>query len=267
MHRCYALEKIDGTSAHISWNNGQLGFFAGCASHSEFIKLFDLTKLEQFLKDTGREKITIYGEAYGGKIQGMSETYGKQLRFVAFDVLFDDDFWLNVPQAERFVLNAGLEFVDYVEITTEIDQIEAQKLRDSSQAIRNGMGLGKMREGIVLRPLEEMKTSQGCRIIAKHRRDEFRETKTPRPLDANKIELLKEAQAIASEWVTVTRLNHITSKIPDYKMELKDIPMLIKSMTEDVIREAEGEIVDSPEVRKAIASETSRLVKTLVKGT
>ena len=38
---CYALEKVHGTSAHISFKEGQLHFSAGGEKHDNFVKLFD----------------------------------------------------------------------------------------------------------------------------------------------------------------------------------------------------------------------------------
>ena len=39
---CYAMEKIHGTSAHISFNSGNVKFFSGGCKHGEFIKLLNL---------------------------------------------------------------------------------------------------------------------------------------------------------------------------------------------------------------------------------
>src|SRR5437588_791465 len=84
--RVYALEKVHGTSAHISWN-GNVKFFAGGSPHDRFVAFFDQEKLRnKFLELVGSDEAVIYGEAYGGKVQGMSATYGKEIKFVAFDV-------------------------------------------------------------------------------------------------------------------------------------------------------------------------------------
>ena len=72
---CYAMEKIHGTSAHLSWNKQKLGFFSGGSTYETFINLFDKPNLEKLLlKDNQDAKITIYGEAYAGKVQAMRET-------------------------------------------------------------------------------------------------------------------------------------------------------------------------------------------------
>jgi len=38
---CYAMEKIHGTSAHISYKDGFLSFFSGGSNHETFVALFD----------------------------------------------------------------------------------------------------------------------------------------------------------------------------------------------------------------------------------
>src|SRR3990167_5040344 len=83
---CYALEKIHGTSAHISWKDEQLHFFSGGSNHESFINLFNHDFLIEKFKEIAAVSMIFYGEAYGGKLQGMSRTYGNHLKFVVFDV-------------------------------------------------------------------------------------------------------------------------------------------------------------------------------------
>jgi predicted DNA-binding antitoxin AbrB/MazE fold protein len=80
----------------------------------------------------------------------------------------------------------GLDFVHWVEISTDLAEIDAQRDADSVQAIKNGCGAGHHREGIVLRPLMEVTLNNGERVICKHKRDEFGETKTPIPVNKEK---------------------------------------------------------------------------------
>jgi len=175
---CYALEKIHGTSAHIGYKiqdgKPMLTFFSGGEKHANFVALFDADALKEKLK--GVASATVYGEAYGGKCQGMSGTYGKELKFIAFDVKIEE-FWLAVPQAEEFVKDLGLEFVDYVKVPTEVEALDEQRDRPSVQAVRNGMGDDKKREGVVLRPLIELTKNNGDRLISKHKGDNLRRLK------------------------------------------------------------------------------------------
>ena len=66
---CYALEKIHGTSAHLSFSVGRdVGLYSGGENYERFCELFDTDKLNGiFSDDIGAEQMTVYGEAYGGK--------------------------------------------------------------------------------------------------------------------------------------------------------------------------------------------------------
>lgn len=259
--QCYALEKIHGTSAHLHWNGEKITYFAGGEKYANFIQLFDDVALTEKFENTPNTDVTVYGEAYGGKCQGQSWRYGKELKFVAFDVKIDDN-WLNVPSAERFVNNLGLEFVYYKQIPTDIESLDAERDAPSEQAKRNGMGDDKPREGVVCRPLMEMRTSAKNRVIVKHKRAEERETKTQRvPLSPEKQKVLDDAKAIAEEHVTPVRLEHVLDKL---KVDGQEVPVertgeVIMAMVEDVCREAQGEFVETKGVRKAIGTMASKL--------
>lgn len=270
---CYAMEKIHGTSAHISWKNeamlappgeGGLRFFSGGEKHDNFVALFDQAKLLEGFTGLGVDEVVVYGEAYGGKCQGMKAVYGDKLRFVAFDVKIGDS-WLSVPQAEEVVTKGlGLEFVPYVKISTDLASIDAERDADSVQAVRNGCGTGHKREGVVLRPLVEVRKNNDQRVIAKHKRDDFSERATPQKVvDPTKLVVLQEASAIADEWVTPMRLSHVLGKLEADGKVLgpEDTKSVIQAMIEDVIREAEGEIADNPDVRRSIGRKSAELFK------
>jgi hypothetical protein len=50
---CCAMEKIHGTSAHVSWNKEQLHFFNGGSNYMSFVKLFDHAALEIAFRELG----------------------------------------------------------------------------------------------------------------------------------------------------------------------------------------------------------------------
>lgn len=263
---CYALEKIHGTSAHISWNsiNKQIKFFSGGESHDRFISLFDIDSLQSKLSVLfTNSNAIIYGEAYGGKQQGMSDTYGKELKFIGFEVRVGQ-LWVNVPNAEAICKSLNIEFVDYVRCSTDLSVLDHERDKDSTQAIRNGCGVGKLREGVILKPIIELTTNNGGRVIAKHKRDEFKETKTPRLVSPEEFKILKDAEAIADEWVTEMRLNHVLDKLPK-GINIESTKLIIDTMVEDVYREAKGEIIESKEVVKLIGRRTVLLFKNMLK--
>jgi len=258
---CYAMEKIHGTSAHIQYKDNKILYFSGGSKHETFRKLFNHGYLlEKFEELFGDDNVIVYGEAYGGKLQGMSDTYGKELKFIVFDVKVGN-MWLDVPDAESVAALLKLEFVDYVRCATDKSSLNYERDKPSTQAIRNGCGNGKQREGVVLRPLIEVTKKNGKRIIVKHKADSFSETKTKRDIDPEKLKILKDAIEIAEEWVTPMRLNHVLDKLTDIELDIKYTGKVIYAMIKDVRREAKGEIVENQEVMKAIGKKTAQLFK------
>jgi hypothetical protein len=255
----FALEKIHGTSAHIALKDGLLRMFSGGEKHDNFVKLFDTQALLQAMIGIGHPEVTVFGEAYGGKQQGQSYRYGTVLKFVAFDVKVGD-YWLDVPNAHQVCTKLGLEFVHYVLGPTDIVWLDSQRDAPSEQARRNGIVGDQPREGVVLRPTREFRDNGGHRIISKHKRPEERETKTQREVgDPTKLAVLVEADAIALEWVTPTRLEHVLDKLGPVGMP--ETPKVMTAMIEDILREGAGEIVDSKEARRAIGAVTAKMFK------
>jgi len=281
---CYAMEKIHGTSAHVAFKSGtvslvdghieepQVSYFAGGEKHERFVALFsEMIELAKFVfRDMGYDKLTVFGEAYGGKCQGMKATYGEELRFVAFEVAIGD-LWLNMDDAEQVAVKLGFEFVHYVRIPATLEAIDEQRDAPSVQAMRNGMGETHMREGVVLRPLIEMQRNGGRRVIAKHKRAEFCETKKPREVSLDKLKAVEDAKTVADDWVTEERLRHVMDALvasgqvhEEYTTDLSNLGVVIKAMTADILREGASEIVDSKEVRRMIGHYIAVLFKRLV---
>lgn len=268
---CYALEKIHGTSAHISWKKDKgIHFFSGGENHERFVALFSKEWQEQFIQwceSTGHLEITIYGEAYGGKQQGMSHTYGPDLKFIVFDVKIGNS-WLDVPKAEKVTKTINLEFVDYEYISTDLEAVDAERDKPSTQAKRNGVGDDKIREGVVLRPPFEVTLNYGSRLITKHKHPKFQErVNQPKPKSPEQKQLLEEGQAIAEEWVTTMRLEHVVDKLraeainsgKEFVEDMTITGLVIKAMIDDIYTEAEGEIVESKEAKGAIGKLTAKL--------
>jgi hypothetical protein len=272
LKKVYALEKLHGTSAHTRWNGPSepLKFFSGGEKHANFVKLFDEAALRRLFSEIFDEPpVTVYGEAYGGKCQGMKETYGSELKFCVFDVKVGD-VWLAVPQADDVAQKLGLEFVHYDLIDATEDAVNAARDADSVQAIRNGMGPGHKREGVVLRPPIELTLSNGARLMAKHKRDDFRETRTPRRLGQATLDVLQEAQAIADEWVTPMRMDHVIDQVRAAKkgedLGVRDTGDIVRALLADVSREAKGEIVEGKDARKAISKKAAQMWQRRVKN-
>lgn len=274
---CYAMEKVHGTSAHVNLvrvhvldpvNETEsvrcdLNFFSGGANHMQFTMLFDHEALKKAFLEMGGAELTVYGEAYGGKMQGMRETYGPELRFIAFDVLTKDR-WSDVPSAEFLCTKLGFEFVPYERVSTDLATLDAQRDLPSRVAVRRGITEPKISEGVVLRPIVEVYYNNGGRFIAKHKRPEFSERASKRDtvVDSGQLQVLEKADAIVLEWVTPTRLEHVLDKLAGIlgrPASTEDTRAVIDAMVEDVTREAKDEIVASKEAIRAISTATGKL--------
>ncbi len=265
---CYALEKIHGTSAHVRFTNGKVGYYSGGVKQENFTDLFDTEELYTKFMELGHSRVIAYGEAYGGKCQGMSYLYGPDLKFAVFEVKVGDT-WLNVPDAADVAYKLGLEFVYYDIVKTDLEILNAQRDAPSAQSIRNGIEEGGKREGIVLRPIEEMIKSNGNRIIAKHKGAEFSETKTVREVSPERAVVLKDANDIAAEWVTHNRMAHVLDELTvaiGYDPTIKETLAVIQFMQIDVYRESKGEVVSTKEVNRAIGSASAKLFKEYLKS-
>lgn len=274
----YATEKIHGTSTWVYLKNGLLHFHCGGETDKTFNPLFDkdflLSELLTIAKENNWQSIKIHGEAYGGKQQAMSKTYGNQLKFITFDIRVDMDLptdkFLNILDAEIMAKRLGLEFVAYEIGPCTVEFIEDQMVKPSVQAIRNGCGDDKQREGLVLRPVKEDILNDGTRAICKHLNPNFRETTTARPL-SDKLKVYSKDQEIAEEWVTENRLNHVVNKFlhdkPDDKkmIEKSDIGKLVTRVLEDIKTEASDEIVWSDTAIKAVRNKSGALINCLIR--
>lgn len=272
----FVMEKIHGTGAKIVYAPGQqpvLRFLSGGEKHDRFVALFpgDLEqKIASAVVAWGFEEklIEIFGEAYGGKQQGMAKTYGPELCFTVYDVRIRGHVWLGVVDAETFTGPMGLEFCPYWLVKTSIATLDAYRDQDSTLAQRRGMGPGHKMEGIIIRPLSEHNDEHGNRVIAKHKRAEFMERKTPKPVDISKLEVLKEAQAIADEWVTFNRLQHVIQQLTvnDVAPGIEQTGDVIRAMIHDVEQEAFKEIEPSQAARAAIGRTTAKMFKTYLQS-
>ena len=266
----YALCKIHGTSSHLAFDpaTSKISYFAGGASHLLFTSLFDESKLLPAFQKWGR-KVKVYGEAYGGSMQRMKATYGDKLQFIAFEVQFDDT-WLNVPSAEKVVLELGLEFVPYTLIETTVENLNAERDADSIVAIRRGMGSGKKREGIVIRPPFEVMLAKGDRLIAKHKRDDFQEVRSKREITTDeKVKIFDRADEIANEFVNARRLEHVIQHLQEKGIAADSIQyckQVIDEMVKDVLEEGSEEIRGSQEVIKVLSKKAVEEFKRYLKN-
>jgi len=265
----YATEKIHGTSAWITLRDGSLHFHGGGIKHDTFKALFDEEELLAKFEEIGHPDVKIHGEAYGGKCQRMSNVYGKDLKFIVFEVKIGDH-WLDVEKACHVATRMGFEFVHWVKGPATLEFVNKWRDAPSEQARRNGMGNNHTREGIVIRPPIEVRTNNGERLLAKHKHPDFRETRTVREVSPIKKLKMFAANAVAEEYVVPMRLDHVLDKLmademaknPDLdRLDMTYTGQVVRRMIDDIKVEEGDDIKWSPEIQKAIGKRTTMMFK------
>ena len=265
---CYALEKIEGTSAHLHFkskdtfpNDYDVTIFPGGASIDRFSKLFDIENIKSILLSLGipsEHDVTIFGEAYGGSIQKMSKTYGLDLKFVVFDIKVGEN-WLSVTQASDIANKLGLDFVPYERISTQMEDLNKERDRPSVQAERNGFK-DKKREGVIVRPVIEVKLNNGKRVISKHKGSDHREVER-QEIDPERLEILNNAELIADSWVVMPRVKNAFSHFPEEAHKIENMKDFINYIFNDVVKDSDGEFEITKEIKSAICKKAARLSK------
>ena len=166
-------EKVDGTNIRILWDGEKISF--GGKTDNAQIPVPLLNRLnEMFLPFTakfaeifGDSPICLYGEGYGAKIQKVGGNYSATQEFVLFDVKIGD-WWLERPNVVDIAEKIGLDIVPIIGEGT-LDELEAF-VREGFQSRWGGFAA----EGVVARPLVELKSRNGSRIVTKLKHIDFR---------------------------------------------------------------------------------------------
>lgn len=162
-------EKIDGTNIGIVWD-GQRISYIGKTESSNFSsllskgldELFAGEEVEQMFEQMfGEKKVILFGEGYGGKIQS-GRHYREDESFMLFDVYFEEgDLYAQRSVVEEIASALNIPVVPVVLTGSLEDGVKYVK----SNPISNFSE--KIMEGIVGRPIKELKDAQGKRIIVK----------------------------------------------------------------------------------------------------
>ena len=93
-------EKVDGTNIRICWNGHRVEF-RGRTDNAEIPKpllsalneIFGTSETEELFEQTfGEKNVILFGEGYGGKIQGVGGGYSPNETFILSDVLIDENY-------------------------------------------------------------------------------------------------------------------------------------------------------------------------------
>lgn len=172
-------EKVDGTNIRVFWDGHQISFAGRTDSAVIPTPLYDRLS-EIFLNDVaeelfeqtfGEKEVIIFGEGYGNKIQKVGNKYIKDsVDFIIFDVLIGDNY-----QERKFVKQTaqifGLKAVPVIGIGNLYEAVEFMKMHPMSVISEEEIEM----EGLVCRPVMELRNRCGERIIVKIKWNDMKE--------------------------------------------------------------------------------------------
>ena len=162
-------EKIDGTNIGIVWDGHSVSYQgrterAQIPAHlmNKLIEMFGGNENEElFEQKFGENKVILFGEGYGTKIQ-KGGLYRADVSFILFDVyLPDQDLWLNRESIEDIAKSFNIDVVPIILEGTIQDAIDYVKTKPKST-----IGTANM-EGLVCKPKVDVLDRRGNRIIVK----------------------------------------------------------------------------------------------------
>lgn len=173
------FEKIDGTNIGIYWD-GKTKEYHGKSDKADIPsglisvldKIIDIEGLANTFtpKEDKPLEVRIYGEGFGGNIQGkMGKGYG-DFDFIVFDISIGG-MYLDYEVAKEIVERLGLKMVPLVGVMT---------LSEAEEYVKNGFksfisqDKNLDAEGLVCRPLMRLFNNKGERIITKIKTCDYR---------------------------------------------------------------------------------------------
>lgn len=171
-------EKVDGTNIRVFWDGHKVEF-GGRTDSAEIPKalldslnnIFGTAEAEELFEQTfGEKNVILFGEGYGGKVQGVGNGYRPDENFILFDVLIGENYqsreWVEktaqmfgvkvVPVLFTGPLQAGIDYV-----CGHPKSVVADK--------------DIYMEGVVARPKVELKDRRGRRVIVKIKWKDFKD--------------------------------------------------------------------------------------------
>lgn len=139
--------------------------------------LFDFERLSSILVT----ETILFGEAFGGKIQGMSKLYGSVPRFALFDVM-EYGYWQSRDVVLGKSIDLGIEHAPFMGIVGSVELLNpyARVLGDYARVSPAGGGSGRP-EGVILHPRGcVLQNGYGERIVAKLKWVDFEKGHKPK---------------------------------------------------------------------------------------
>lgn len=171
-------EKIDGTNIGVVWDGHKVSFQgrtekAQIPAHLVNVlnDIFGDERTEElFEQKFGENQVILFGEGYGYKIQNGEDYISDGVSFILFDVYMPEaDLWLERDSIEDIAKTFGIDAVPIILEGTLYDAINYVK-----KAPKSTIGKANM-EGLVCKPLVDMLTRCGDRIMVKVKVRDFKE--------------------------------------------------------------------------------------------
>ena len=167
-------EKVDGTNIRVHWDGHKVEF-GGRTDKAQIPgpllnklnEMFMTTEAEELFEQTwGDKDVILFGEGYGPKIQNGGD-YRSDVSFILFDVLVGN----NYQEREWVEKTAQMFNIDVVPI------VLTGTIQDGIDYVmkhpRSTMGTAMM-EGVVGRPMIELRDRRGGRVIVKIKWEDFK---------------------------------------------------------------------------------------------
>lgn len=164
-------EKIDGTNIRI-YGKSEDGFIAGKTSNAQIhqgLYRHLETVRDRLIDSDLPDTIVLYGEGYGAKIQKGGQYIPDTQSFVLFDVQIAGNYQPR-RTVEDIAARLNLPLVPILEIMSLVEWVNAIA---SGEFIDSHLHPGAKNEGVVLRPLVELQTRDGKRVITKLKFKDF----------------------------------------------------------------------------------------------
>lgn len=182
-------EKVDGTNIRITHEQGAPAHIQGRTDKADIptflfktlSSIADAAPFEEVFGEHEYDSITLYGEGYGARIQGVGSQYIPDgTDFVLFDVLVsgpEKDWWLRRKSVEEVGEGLGLRVAPVVLQGSIAEAVWT--VREGFKSAWEGV---EVPEGLVGKPLVDLFTRDGSRIITKVKHKDL--TNWPKELEA-----------------------------------------------------------------------------------
>lgn len=219
-------------------------------------KIFNL--YQTALKDFSTKTVTIFGELFGGGYPhpdvSKDETatlvqrgiyYCSQNEFYAFDILIDNDKYLDIETANAYFEKFGFIYAKTLFKGTLKDCLAYSNSFKTTVPLELGLPEleGNLCEGVVIRPTQPLFLRNGSRVLIKNKNEKWAENNNYiNKTILNKLlhegeELSEEAIYLCEEiykFITQNRLDNLISKIGEINTE-KDLGKVLGLYNKDIL--------------------------------